>query len=166
MAALTIRNVGVGPLWRHAYQQQDSPLTLAEGLEEYYRVNAGRVSPPPTLPPESRDLFRRHDICHVIFGLDTTLADEAVVDTRTLISCDVGFRQYAAYLTTDAQAKAVFRETGYLTVAWATAKAIPRLVRAVIERFHMTRKWPWNPPATYHARSLCELRREYGIRIV
>ncbi len=46
---------------------------------------------PSALAPESAALFRRHDICHVIFGLDTTIADEAMADTRTMLSCDVGF---------------------------------------------------------------------------
>jgi hypothetical protein len=31
------------------------------------------------LSDESAELFRSHDICHVIFGLDTTFADEAMV---------------------------------------------------------------------------------------
>lgn len=166
MAALTVRSVTSLPARRHAYQAQDSPLTLAEGLAEYYRVNGNRVSPPASLPPESAALFRRHDICHVIFGLDTTLAHEAVVDTRTLISCDVGFRRYSRYLTSDAQAKTVFRETGYGTVLWATLKALPHLVRAIAEAFRMTKKWPWDVPEEYQARALADLRREYGIRVI
>src|SRR5438270_10363234 len=46
----------------------------------------------------SAELFRSHDVCHVIFGLDTTFADEALVDARTLLSCDAGVRKYARYL--------------------------------------------------------------------
>jgi len=163
MAALTVRRSATLP---PAYLEQDSPLTLAEGLAEYYRVNGERVSPPQSLPPESAELFRRHDICHVIFGLGTTLADEAVVDTRTLVSCDVGFRRYARYLASDAEAKAVFRETGYGVVAWATLKAIPRIACAAIAAFRMKKRWPWDPPDEYRSRTLADLRREYGIRIV
>ena len=96
------------PRARLGYQQQDSALTLAEGLEEYYIANVGTVTRPRDLPAESAGLFRSHDICHVIFGLDTRLSDEALADVRTLLSCDVGFRRYAAYLTQDKQAKALF----------------------------------------------------------
>ena len=70
--------------------------------------------------------FVAHDICHVIFGLDTTLDDEALADTRTLFSCDVGFRRYTAYLTEDKQAKALFKELGYLKSIWVTVLAVPR----------------------------------------
>jgi hypothetical protein len=72
-------------------------MTLAEALVEYYAANAGRVLRPSDLSDESAELFRSHDICHVIFGLDTTFADEAMVDTRTLLSCDVGVRKYARW---------------------------------------------------------------------
>ena len=44
---------------RFAYQCQDSPLTLAEGLEEYYAANVGKVVRPRALPPESYELFRQ-----------------------------------------------------------------------------------------------------------
>lgn len=166
MAALTIRSAALPLARRLAYQEQDCPLTLAQGLEEYYRVNGDRVAPPASLPPDSRDLFRRHDICHVIFGLDTTLADEAMADTRTLLSCDVGIGRYSKYMTSDAQAKAIFREIGYGTVAWSTIKTIPRIARAVVEAARMTKKWPWVAPDAYLTRTLADLRREYGIRVI
>ena len=102
------------------YQRQDSPQTLAEGLEEYYAANVGKVVRPSDLPPESVGLFRSHDMCHVVFGLNTTLDDEALADVRTILSCDVGIRRYATYLTTDKQARALFKELGYLKSIWVT----------------------------------------------
>jgi len=151
---------------RCRYQTQDSEQTLAEGLAEYYARNSGRVMPPESLSPESAALFRSHDICHVIFGLDTTLFDEAMADTRTMLSCDVGWSRYAKYLATNPDAKAVFREVGYLTVIWGTLLTVPRLLRALIESFRMSKRWPWIPPAEYHARTLRDLRRQYGIRVI
>jgi len=151
---------------RCTYQQQDCPMTLAEGLEEYYRANQGRVTRPDDLSQESRDLFRSHDMCHVIFGLDTTLADETMADMRTLISCDVGFRAYGRYLATNPDAKALFEELGYGRAVLATLIAVPRILRAVVENFRMTQKWPWKPPASYLGRSLSELRRAHGIRVI
>src|SRR5258708_4271304 len=78
-------------------------------------------------------LFRSHDICHMIFGLGTTLSDETMADTRTLLSCDVGWKRYALYLRTDAQAKALFKELGLLGTALATLRTLPRIVRAIGE---------------------------------
>jgi hypothetical protein len=153
----------LGPL---RYQRQDSTQTLADGLEEYYAANVGKVARPDNLPPESVALFRSHDMCHVVFGLNTTLDDEALADVRTLLSCDVGVRRYVAYLATDKQAQALFKELGYLKSAWVTIRAVPRIWRATVEACRMRKRWPWTPPASFQQRPLAELRQEYGIHLV
>ena len=166
MAALAISASALAATRRCAYQAQDSQQSLADGLAEYYAVNGTRVSPPPSLPRESRDLFRSHDICHVIFGLDTTLADEGMADVRTLLSCDVGWRRYARYMTSDPQAKAIFKELGYGRAILTTLRVLPRIVRAIGEVGRSRKRWPWTPPPEHFGRTLAELRREYGIRLI
>jgi len=151
---------------RLRYQDQDCPLTLGEGLAEYYAANVGRVRPPGELPAGSAALFHSHDQCHVIFGLDTSLADEVLADTRTLLSCDVGWPRYIAYLNSDPQAKALFVELGLWRAAAASLAAIPRIARAVTEAARMRRKWPWTPPADWDDRPLSDLRREFAIRVI
>jgi hypothetical protein len=121
---------------------------------------------PADLPPESFALFRSHDMCHVIFGLDTTLDDEALADMRTLFSCDVGFRRYAAYLAHDKQAQSLFKEIGYLKSAWVTVLAVPRICRAAIEAWRMKKRWPWIPPESFQTRSLADLRQKFGISVI
>jgi len=152
--------------FRHRYQAQDSTQTLAEGLAEYYAVNQGVITRPSDLPPESAALFRSHDMCHVIFGLDTSLADETLADTRTLLSCDVGFRRYTRYLSTDAQAKALFKELGLWNATVAVVKATPRILRAMREALRMPKRWPWQPPDSCLTRTLADLRDEYGVCVI
>lgn len=149
-----------------AYQQQDTGLTLLEGLEEYYVANKDVVVRPADLPLESVALFRSHDMCHVIFGLGTTLDDEAMADARTLFSCDVGWRRYWSYLTQDKQAKALFQELGYLKGFDVTLRAMPRILCAFREARRMNKRWPWNPPESYLGRSLAGLREEFGICVM
>jgi hypothetical protein len=157
------QNNALGPL---CYQRQDSLQTLSEGLEEYYAANLGKVVRPRDLPSESVKLFLSHDMCHVVFGLNTALDDEAIADVRTLLSCDVGVRRYAAYLATDKQAQALFKELGYLRSIWVTICAAPRICRAAAEAFRMKKRWPWTPPESFQERRLAELRQEFGIRLV
>jgi len=118
------------------------------------------------LSEESAELFRSHDMCHVIFGRDTTFADEAMVDARTLLSCDVGVRKYVRHLITNPEAKAIFKEVGYLKSIWITILAIPRVLRATWEAWKMPRKWPWTPPPSFQKRTLSGLRREFGIVVI
>ena len=148
------------------YQEQDSSQTLREGLAEYYETNVGGVTKPSDLPPESAALFRSHDLCHVIFGLGTSLADETLVDTRTFFSCDVGMRRYTRYLTVDQAAKALFKELGYANAVWITLLSLPRICRAALEAIRMTKRWPWVPPGSFLDRPIADLRREFGIRVV
>jgi len=149
-----------------AYQQQDSAQTLSTGLEEYYAANVGTVTRPSDLPCESAALFLSHDICHVIFGLGTTLDDEALADTRTLLSCDVGVHRYLTYLSHDKHAKELFKELGYLKSVWVTILALPRIFRALQEAGRMKKRWPWVPPETFLKRTLADLRNEFGIRVM
>ena len=149
-----------------AYQQQDSAQTLSDGLSEYYAANVGTVIRPGDLPPESAALFLSHDMCHVIFGLGTTLVDEAIADARTLLSCDVGMRRYSTYLTQDKQAKALFKELGYLKSVWVTVMALPRICRAANEAWRVKKRWPWVPPESFLNRTLADLREEFGIRVM
>jgi hypothetical protein len=165
MAALVIRPYADAAATRHRYQEQDSQQTLAEGLEEYYRANEGVVALPTTLARESAALFRSHDMCHVIFGLDTTLADETMADTRTLLSCDVGWRTYVSYYK-DPLAQAVFKELGLWRTIGVTLRTVPRIIRAIAQARRMSKKWPWRPPESYRTRTLAELRRKYGIRVM
>jgi hypothetical protein len=156
---------GVRPA-KLGYQEQDSPQTLAEGLEEYYIANRGVVTRPQDLPPESVALFTSHDMGHVIFGLSTSLEDEAMADTRILLSTDAGFWRYTRYITADSQAKAVLKQVGYRKVVVHTAYALPRMLRAVWDAMRMKKRWPWVPPPSFKTRSLADLRREFGIRII
>jgi len=151
---------------RKRYQQQNSAMTLAEGLDEYYAANAGVVMRPADLAAESAALFRSHDMCHVVFGLDTTLHDEAIADARTLLSCDVGVRRYVRYLRTDVQAKALFAQLGLWATIKATLGVAPRLMRAIFESWRMKRKWPWAPPDSFQDRTLADLRADFGIRVI
>jgi hypothetical protein len=166
MVALALAPIRSGSLPRCRYQEQASPQTLAEGLAEYYGRNRERVLPPQSLPPDSAALFRSHDICHVIFGLDTTLADEAMADVRTLLSCDVGWGRYAKYMVSDPEAKAIFKQVGYLNAFWITVRTIPRTLRAVAEAWRAPNRWPWEPPESFFERPLCDLRQEFRIRVL
>ena len=64
---------------RFLYQEQRCSLTLGAALEEYFRGHPGLLRE-QEMDPESAALFRSHDVCHVVFGLDTRLQDEVLAD--------------------------------------------------------------------------------------
>lgn len=76
-------------------RKQDWRVTRAEALAAYYSANAGNGFRPGTLPEASAGRFACHDVCHVIFGLDTMLSDDAMADPRTILSCNDGVKRNA-----------------------------------------------------------------------
>jgi len=55
--------------------------------------------------------FACHDVCHVISGLDTTLAGDAMADLRTILSCNDGVKR---------NSQSVVQETAYCQAVWIT----------------------------------------------
>lgn len=155
------------------YQQPDSTQTLREGLAEYHAVNPDLFSPEELAKDENLgDLgtfFAAHDACHVLFGLDTSLPDEALADTWTLFGTDAKWRQLLSYFGSDAQKQffATFlRDVGYWALIKSSLGALPRVARVIWRSRRMTRKWALERWPDHLDVPLCELRRRYGIRLV
>lgn len=163
---MTALALAAGPAARLRYQQQESEQTLEQALAEYYAHNGARVTPPEDLPPESAALFRGHDLCHVIFGLDTTLADETLADTRAMLSCDVGLRRYVQYFSVGPQTKKIMAQIKFWPAVAAVLGAVPRILRAFYEAARTKKRWPWTPPQDHFQRTLADLRAEYAIRVI
>ena len=65
------------------YQKQNCDLTLQEGLEQYYKSFPESTE----ILEDSKEtgtLLRDHDCTHVIFGLDISIEQEAILDSWVL----------------------------------------------------------------------------------
>lgn len=144
----------------HDFQHQDSALTLAEGLAEYYARNAG-LKRGEALAPAAQAFFRNHDACHVVFGCDTSLQQEAVVKLSSLFGTTAGFgvlRGYALYDSLD-----IYRQLK-LSDILATIAAAPLIVpRTIARRLRQIRPWPWSAFDAFLDTPLTEIRDEFGI---
>lgn len=146
------------------YQRQETAMTLAEGLAEYYAVH-DNVTPPSEQRLEAADLFSNHDVGHVVFGTTTTLIDEARTDTWLLFGCDVGLTGYTGYLALP-EAKAAFASIGWgavLREGWPITRAMWNVWRRTRR---MNKKWPWRASDALRARPLAALREEFGIDVI
>ena len=146
------------------YTRQDSPQTLREGLAEYRARNPGLLDA-EEMPAEAAALFRQHDAAHVVFGCETTLRGETLVDTWTIFAASIGLRGYLAYLRLP-QVNQVFAEAGFGRVALAGARCFPDVMRVVWRSRRVAPKWPWREYADHLERPLREIRAEFGIRVV
>lgn len=163
----------LGTVTHCRYQRPDSTQTLREGLAEYHTVNPGLFSPEELAKNEALGglgrFFAAHDACHVLFGLDTSLPNEALADTWTLCGTDATWSDLWSYFRSDAQKQffATFlREVGYWKLIRSTLGSLPRVVKVMWRARRMTRKWPLYRWEDHLDVPLCELRQRYGIDLI
>ena len=150
------------------YQKQDCDLTLQEGLECYY--NSFPESTEVFMDTqESGTMMRDHDCTHVIFGLDTSLEQEAILDTWVLWGSKWKLKYLLGYnklpeikqLTKD-----LFKELGifgFLKLYWRVV-GIKRKV--MFRAFKMKKKWPFKVPEEYLYMKISDLRERHGIQVL
>lgn len=148
---------------RFEYQRQDAAMTVREGLAEYHKSFEGLLQE-AELPDEAAAFFRRHDTCHVVFGLDTSIPQEAMVDIVTIFGVDISFFRYLGYLKLQ-EARDVIESAGKWTLFAETTKAVPHMWRAFRLARKMKKKLPWDDLEALMDRDLGEVRAEYGIQV-
>ena len=150
------------------YQKQNCDLTLAEGLQCYY--DSFPKNKEIFVDTEgSETLLRDHDCTHVIFGLDISLDQEAILDTWVLWGSKFKWSYLLGYnrlpqikeLT-----KYLFKELGvigFLRLYW-NVMAVKRKV--VFRTFKMKKKWPFQVPERYLNMKISDLRKMHGIVVL
>ncbi len=152
-----------------SYQNQDCDLTLEEGIEEYrgYLIEIGREVMSEVC--DSSTLILEHDATHVIFGLDTSLEQEALLDTWVLFGCSwkLGYIfEYGRLPDVKRLSKALYKELGVLGFLRLYFHVLTRKLRVLRKCWHMSKKWPFRFPKQLLTRKISSLRAEYGIAIL
>ena len=147
---------------RPRYLDPDCPLTLGEGLAEFTASNPGLI---PDDAPAIRELVRAHDACHVLFGLTTSIEDEALADTWTVFGTSVTLRQYSEYLKHE-QFSGLIKEIGWRRMLTGSLRAIPRALRAIRRARKMPEKWPFYDYARFLDTPIAALRQRFGVQPV
>ena len=151
-----------------SFQSQNCDLTLEEGLEEYrsyLRFNGKKQ----LIDKPNSTIIRDHDATHVVFGLDTSLEQESLLDSWVLWGCQWKFKELFAYQKLPELKelnKFLQKEVGYLKLALIAFKLIPLKRRIRRRTKAMNKKWPFNSPDSLMNQRVCDLRKEYGIKIL
>ena len=156
---------------RFDYLRQDSPLTLAEGLEEYsagYRFlnrNDGST--------EASTWFRRHDLTHVVFGtIPFEIRGETINDLWTIFGSDITIKEYWQFfrITNISYSKVISsydrKHGGRLGVYGAVSKQILVGFVTISRALKMKKKWPWHDAERYLHQPLWQTREEFGITVI
>lgn len=151
---------------RLGYQQQESQLTLREGLDEYFAANPGLLDASATSSRALGTYLANHDVSHVVFGTSTSLRGEMLQDTWTFLAIDVSAVRYVREFVREEEGRQVMKEAirpnALPGMLWLLGQ-LPRLLR--VSR-RMERKWLWEGWEPYLDEPLGKIRSEFGIRVV
>ncbi len=150
---------------KYRYMQPDATITLREGCDEFHSSIPGLVTEDKVQSDKVKKLFESHDRCHVVFGCDTTLANEGFIDTWTIFGSDVDIKDYVDYLRT-AEIKQIFQEAGYVRSLLESIKSSPRLFEVFMNARAMKKRWPFAGSDAYLDTPLKDIREEFGIVLV
>ena len=150
------------------YQKQNCQLTLREGLKCYYQ-SFPKSKEILKDSPESGYLLRDHDCTHVIFGNGITFEEESINDLHGLILCSYKWKDYLAYFDDPFLKnlmKFLWKEVGLKKTIISMFNIYKSIFGILKMRFKMKKKWPLKVPDSYLDRKICDLREEYGIKIL
>ena len=147
------------------YQEQDCDLTLREGIAEYhaYLTALGRKG---MVDYVGSRLILEHDATHVIFGMDTSLEQEAGLDTWLIFGCHYQWRYlrgYAQLPEIKAVYKALIKDGGWVLLLKLYWKCLALKWQIIRRTRRMTHKWPFQFPEEWLDHSVAALRAQHGI---
>ena len=149
------------------YQKQNCELTLKEGVSIYH--SSFPDGKEIYKDKSEKKIWRYHDATHVIFGMDVSLEEEAILDTWAIWGTDFTLIQALSYYKLpelkELQDKLLseVKVSGFLKLYKNVFKTKIKVLRRV---WKMKKKWPYQFPNEFYDRKICDLRKEYGISIL
>jgi ubiquinone biosynthesis protein Coq4 len=147
------------------YLDRDCHITIQQALDRYYAQNPDFYQP-NRLDDDSRKVFFAHDVCHIIFGCDTSLVGEGKVEQWTIHSTNFNFQNYVdTILGTEATRQAVSEISVWQVFIQGFLNIYP-LIKTYFRARQVKPKWDFYNYSAYLDRSIAEIREEFNIEIV
>lgn len=146
------------------FQEQNCTLTLKEAVAEFYSVNA-HIFSPPEADTIWTEFLVHHDVCHVFFGVNTTIFDEMGGDYWTLFGTDISFKEYWGYIFSP-DGKKVVENIGSINIIKSLFWGIPLLIRVYFRSRKMSHKWAARDYQEYMNTPLSEVRKIHQLTIL
>ena len=150
-----------------SYQEQNSELTLKEGLEEFYSINPHfkELSEPDGI----KGLFFQHDITHIVFGLNNKLEEEHLLDSWALWGCKIKWKtmyKYMQHPVIKEITKKIYKDLGTWGLIKKIISMIPLKLLIVFRALRMKKKWDYHNITEEQLKSkISDIRNEYNINV-
>ena len=146
------------------YRDPASTQTLAEGIAELRAAEGAQGDATQYVAPELLDDIDVHDAVHVLFGCSTDLRGEIIAHVWTALGTTMRLRDMQR-VNRHEDHRETLAEIGHRRLLKSWAKGLPRVLATVAHALRMKRRWPAADFDRYLDRRLCDIRREFGIRL-
>ena len=157
-----------------SYQNKSCDLTLKEGIEEYrkYLRENNRHVLGDNCSEDEKLTILGHDATHVIFGLDTSLEEEAMLDCWVLFGGNVlqvikeFYKGSLDLKETNEKVFDLVKEVGYLKYTYLYLRVIFQKWPKIFFRTRKMKKWSYFFPSDFLEKKISDLRKEFNIKIL
>ena len=146
----------------HAFESQSCKQTLAEGVDEYYRLNPG-LAQGRSMSQAAQEFFRCHDAVYVVYGCGNSLNDKAIVKLSSVFGTTGRLSVLTGYRLHDSLQ--IYKKVGVVEVLLTILQSAFLVPRTIVRCFRQRERWPWSNFDKYLHVPLREIRREFGIRV-
>ncbi len=156
------------------YQDQSCELTLKEGIEEYrnyLRENNRHVLGENCSEDEKLNILC-HDATHVVFGLDTSLEEEAMLDCWLFFGGDYFqlikdvYKGSLDLEETNEKNYALIKEVGYFKYAYLYLRVMLLKWPMIFFKTRKMKKWNYFFSQDLLNRKILNLRKDFNIKIL
>jgi hypothetical protein len=142
-------------------------LTLDEAMHRHYLLNPQFTVWSDYRSEIAKKLVKAHDISHLIFGCDTSLLGEMRVQLWAKFGIrKLGFKESLVYAR-DKEAKVLLKNpVGYWAMFLFFISHIGEVRRVRSQAKRMAEKWVYFEEDAYMARTLGEIRAQFGIVVI
>ena len=157
-----------------SYQNEYCDITLRKGIDEYrdYLKKNNRHVLGENCSEDEKLTILGHDATHVIFGLDTSLEEEAMLDCWVIFGGDV-FKVIKEYYKgsldlkkTNEKVYDLVKEVGYLKYTYLYLRVIFQKWSKIFFRTRKMKKWSYFFPADFLEMKISDLRKDFNIKIL
>jgi len=150
------------------FQNQECSLTLREGVE-HYRAYLKKNGKKVLDDQEDSLTILSHDATHVIYGLNTSLEEEQMLNFWLLFGATYTWKEIMAYNGREEVSdftKDLLKELGVINMVMLTIRSIVPFFQVLRNLRLKKKKWSFGAPNELMDRSVSSLREEYGIKIL
>jgi ubiquinone biosynthesis protein Coq4 len=150
---------------KQLHLEQNCESTLQQCLDNYYQEHKDFYQP-DDMDADSKKVFLAHDVCHIVFGADTNIRGETIVEQWILNATDVGAKNYfEALLSGQTTLDAVKATVNLKSIGQATL-SLPAILKTFWRAKQIEPKWNFYNYNEYLHTSINQIREQYKIKII